>query len=578
VALRPLVREFLAFAGWRALRVLALMLIVAALEGLGLLLLAPLLGLLGMGGAASTGHAKSMSVLSKFGFGISLPWVLCLYVLLIIVHAAASWHSGTASGRLQRDFVDHTRRRLFDGIGAAEWRFLVNTHTAEFSHALTTDIGRINVSTQALLQILATGVVALAYTITAVRLSPVLALFALAAGALLLRALRDQRRHAVRIGSGMTRTTQRVHQEIAEFLAGLRLAKSSNTEARLSEKFAAELRDSGSNMHEFAQRQAASRGFLRVGAALALCMLAYAGSVLAMLPAATVLALIFILTRLFPLLSELQQLYESALHALPAYGAYRAMWERCAEAAEPAATETAYSLADSIRLQHVCYCPAGGDANILCDINLTLPHCSTTALVGASGAGKSTLADLVAGLLAPTLGRIMIDGRELTDRRAWRESVGYVPQDVYLFNSTLRENLLCAVRSASDAEIWEVLELAAAEDFVRALPEGLDTLLGERGIRLSGGERQRLAIARTLLRKPLLLVLDEATSALDRDNEQRIQDTLAKLRGHLTVLLIAHRETSLAGVDRIARMAGGRIVGSQVPASDIGSAAARISP
>jgi ATP-binding cassette, subfamily C, bacterial len=193
---------------------------------------------------------------------------------------------------------------------------------------------------------------------------------------------------------------------------------------------------------------------------------------------------------------------------------------------------------------------------------LTIPYCSTTALIGASGAGKSTLADLMAGLLAPTTGRIKVDGREVTDRRAWREGVGYVTQDVYLFNSTLRENLLCAVRTANDAEIWEVLELAAAGDFVRALPLGLDTLLGERGVRLSGGERQRLAIARALLRRPVLLVLDEATSALDRENEQLIQDTLAKLRGHLTVLLIAHRETSIAGVDRIVRMAKGQIVAS----------------
>ncbi len=220
------------------------------------------------------------------------------------------------------------------------------------------------------------------------------------------------------------------------------------------------------------------------------------------------------------------------------------------------------------------YRPIEGKCDILSDINLMLPHLSTTALVGASGAGKSTLADLVSGLLAPTSGRIMIDGRELTDRRAWRESVGYVPQDVYLFNSTLRANLLCAVRTASEAEMWQVLDWAAAADLVKALPQGLDTQLGERGIRLSGGERQRLAIARTLLRRPVFLVLDEATSALDGENERRIQETLAKLRGHLTVLLIAHRDTSLAGVDRIVRMAEGRIVGSQLQAPHAHPAAA----
>jgi ATP-binding cassette subfamily C protein len=571
---RPLAREFLLFARWRTLRVLALMLTVAVLEGAGLLLLAPMLGLLGVKGASAAVQAKPLSVLYKFGVGTSLSQVLLLYVVLIVVHAAVSWRSHGASARLQRDFVDHLRRRLFDSIGAAEWRFLVGTHTAELSHAMTTDIARINVSIQSSLQILAVGVIVLAYAITAARLSPLLTLIALVAGALLLRGLRKQRRHALRIGSGLTQTTQRVHVEIAEFLAGLRLAKSSNTEAYLSERFADALGASGANVHEFTSRQTASRGLMRVGGAVALCALAYAASVLAALPGATVLALIFILTRLFPLLAELQQLYESSLHALPAYEAYRALWTRCASAAEPAGSGALYPVADAIRLQQVYYRPIEGKSDILSDINLTLPHRSTTALIGASGAGKSTLADLVSGLLAPTSGRIMIDGRELTDRRTWRESVGYVPQDVYLFNSTLRANLLCAVRTASDAEIWQVLDLAAAADLVKALPQGLETQLGERGIRLSGGERQRLAIARTLLRRPSFLVLDEATSALDAENERRIQQTLAKLRGHLTVLVIAHRDTSLAGVDRIVRMAEGRIVGSQLQAPHARPAAA----
>ncbi len=559
---RPLAEEFLSFARWRTPLVLGFTLTVAALEGAGLLLLAPMLALLGLSGTTPGKHDASLAVLSRFGLSTSLSGVLCLYVALIVMHAGASRGSQSCSSRLQRDFLDHMRRRLFNGIGAAEWRFLAGTHTAEFSHALITDIARINVATTALLQILASAAVAAAYAAAGMRLSPLLTLLALAAGGLLLRALRNQRRHAVRAGSELSKATQRVHGEIAEYLAGLKLAKSSNTEARLSEKFAADLRNSGEVTLEFTRRQSSSRGLLRVGGAIALCVLAYAGSVLAVLPAATVLALIFILTRLFPLLAELQQSYESALHALPAYGAYRAMCARCAAAAEPAAGEAVYALADAIRLQHVYYEPAAGEPAILRDITLTIPHRSTMALIGASGAGKSTLADIVAGLLTPTSGRIVVDGREVTDRRTWRESVGYVSQDVYLFNASLRENLLCAVHSASDAEIWEVLALAAAADFVRALPKGLDTLLGERGVRLSGGERQRLAIARTLLRRPLLLVLDEATSALDRDNEQRIQDTLARLRGHLTVLLIAHRETSLAGVDRIARMVDGRIVES----------------
>jgi ATP-binding cassette subfamily C protein len=198
---------------------------------------------------------------------------------------------------------------------------------------------------------------------------------------------------------------------------------------------------------------------------------------------------------------------------------------------------------------------------LLSGVDLTLPVRSTTAIVGPSGAGKSTLADILAGLLQATGGRIEIDGRELNDRRAWRQSVAYVPQDTFLFNASVRENLLWATPAADETAIWNALELAAAAEFIRALPLGLDTLLGERGIRLSGGERQRLAIARALLRKPALLILDEATSALDRDNEARIQSALANLHGHLTMVVIAHRLATVRNADRIVVMQGGRVAG-----------------
>mgnify|MGYP001616423148 CR=1 FL=1 len=140
----------------------------------------------------------------------------------------------------------------------------------------------------------------------------------------------------------------------------------------------------------------------------------------------------------------------------------------------------------------------------------------------------------------------MLDGSK---RSAWRRSVGYVPQEVFLFPDSVRANLAWANPPADEARLWQVLTLAAAADFVRALPLGLDTQVGERGIRLSGGERQRLALARALLRQPTLLVLDEATSALDSENERLIQTALQHLHGQMTVLVIAHRLSTVRAAD-----------------------------
>jgi ATP-binding cassette subfamily C protein len=196
------------------------------------------------------------------------------------------------------------------------------------------------------------------------------------------------------------------------------------------------------------------------------------------------------------------------------------------------------------------------------DATLTIGAGITTAVVGPSGAGKSTLADVVLGLLFPHGGRVEIDGVELTPARAqaWRQRVGYVAQETYLFNDTIRANLLWPRPDASEAEMRAALVQAAAAGFVDSLPDGLDTVVGERGRSVSCGERQRLALARALLRRPELLVLDEATSSVDPENEREIQRAVESLKGRMTILVITHRLATTRAADVIHVMDRGRIV------------------
>jgi ATP-binding cassette subfamily C protein len=166
------------------------------------------------------------------------------------------------------------------------------------------------------------------------------------------------------------------------------------------------------------------------------------------------------------------------------------------------------------------------------------------------------------GLLAPHCGAILIDEQPLDANRlhVWRNQIGYVTQETVLFHDTVRANLLWAAPGATEEELRRALKLAAAEEFVDALPNGLDTMLGDYGARLSGGERQRLALARAFLRHPSLLILDEATSALDTENEQRIQHAIAQLHGHMTILLISHRLSTIQKADMIYVLERGRVV------------------
>jgi len=206
--------------------------------------------------------------------------------------------------------------------------------------------------------------------------------------------------------------------------------------------------------------------------------------------------------------------------------------------------------------------PTRPEVSALADFSLTVEPGETVAIVGSSGAGKSTLFQLAERFYDPQAGSLKLDGVPLTavDPAAIRRNMALVPQEGILFAATARDNLRYGNWEASDEAIWQAAENANAADFLRALPEGLDTYLGERGARLSGGQRQRMAIARALLRDAPILLLDEATSALDAESEQLVQQALERLMATRTTLVIAHRLATVRGADRIVVMDGGRIV------------------
>ncbi len=196
------------------------------------------------------------------------------------------------------------------------------------------------------------------------------------------------------------------------------------------------------------------------------------------------------------------------------------------------------------------------------DISFVAPPGTTTALVGASGSGKSTIVKLALRLLDPQAGRVLIDDHDMRDvtQASLRRAVALVPQDVALFNDTLRTNIAFARPDADEAAIWAAAEAAELATFIRALPDGMETKVGERGLKLSGGERQRVGIARALLADPCILILDEATSALDSRTEAAIQKTLRRAQAGRTTLVVAHRLSTIADADQILVLKAGRIV------------------
>jgi ATP-binding cassette subfamily B protein len=215
-----------------------------------------------------------------------------------------------------------------------------------------------------------------------------------------------------------------------------------------------------------------------------------------------------------------------------------------------------------VRFEDVSYRFPDAQSDAVSGIDIVIPPGHSLAVVGETGSGKSTLASLLVRLADPTSGRITIDGIDLRELAASDRAriIGMVTQETYLTHATIADNLRRAAPAASEAELWAALEAAQVDGVIRALPEGLETIVGARGHRFSGGERQRLAIARTLLKNPPVLVLDEATSALDTDTERELQAALDQLMAGRTTLTIAHRLSTVRGADQIVVLDAGRII------------------
>ena len=544
----------------------ALLLVVGAslTEGVGITLLAPLLALLS-DSTTNAAPARMAELLNAVGLPVSLPLVLCIFVAAVVLRAAFVHQRDVAIFDLQYSFNDALRRRFYQAIGRAAWPFIARERLSHLLKALAGDVDAVGQGTFFFLRFPAMALVAAVQLAIGLSIAPALTVAVIACSGLIATAARFLRGNAYLAGKQLAQARRATFEEISDFLASLKLIKSHNAEEPHRLAFDLALARQKETAFAFTRRTTNAQALVQVGSATSLGAFVYAGATFAHLATPQLLIMIVIFARLLPVLMQIQQSAQSVWQMLPVFDDLYGLIARCEAAREPlvAGGKERLPLRDKIELSGVRFrYDKERGPDVLQGLDLTIEAGSVVAIVGASGAGKSTLADLLMGLLVPDAGNLSVDGASLADARlaAWRRGIAYVPQEDFLFNRSIRTNLQWAYPEASDDEIAHVLAQTGAAAVVHAMPEGLETIVGERGSRLSGGERQRLILARALLRDPTLLILDEATSALDHESECAVWAIIDRLRGSTTVIVIAHRLSTLRSADRIAVLDGGRIV------------------
>ncbi len=532
--------------------------------GVSLLLLVPIVN--------SIANPESSLNVPLFGevnlASVPLAVLLAVFVLLSVVSALITRASSINSTALQQTIVDDLRQEAFEAILAAKWTFVLGRRKSDIIEVVTSGASRSGMAFFQLLQLSVSVVLFVVTSIVALIVSPLVGAVALVGVILVAVAQSTAIRPAYRMGREFGTRNRGLQAVMMDSMDSLRLVRAHGADAvwaqRLAESFSSTRAIQVANTRRTSTVNAGTSVGLAVSASALVLVSVWVG----MSPAAIVVILLLV-ARMARTAQSIATNTAMLANALPAVRDLTVLTAQAHAAVEiPPAGATARGAIDPaspeplVEFRDVTFCYPDSSSGVH-GISFDVSRGQITVLTGHSGSGKSTTADLALGLLEPEQGQILVDGEVLTsaDLRWWRAHVAYVPQETVLIPGTLRENLSWSTEGPpADEQCWEALDRAAA-DFARSLPEGLDTMLGDRGVRVSGGERQRVAIARALLRNPTLLVLDEATSSLDDATEARVLDLMTSLVPAITVLVIAHRRSTVDAAHHVVRLEAGRVVG-----------------
>jgi ATP-binding cassette subfamily C protein len=549
------------------------LLLAGLMEGIGLSMLLPLIGITignptggGALPAAKDGAADSMlERMVTDGFA-SLNITPTLGMLLIVIITTVTLKSGLML--LAKKQIGYTvarvatdlRLELLQALRVTRWQYFIRQPLGSLANSIATETTRTSKAYMSGVLMTAEFFQALVYCSMAFLVSWKATLISLTAGFAILYALRrflKKSRRAGRRQTDLRKSLLSLLTDTLQSIKPLRAMARENASDHLLERRTIRL-------NKALQKQVLNKEFL-VAFQQILVTIFLAGGIYVLLTywqmtLASVMLLAFLVSRLLKQLNKVQERYQEMIINESAYWSLQETLQTVKSEREEMGGDRTPELKQAIHLENVTF--AYDDQRVLQNVSLRFPKGRIVAIVGPSGSGKTTMVDLMTGLLRPQQGEVWIDDVPLAEVNltSWRRMIGYIPQETILLHDTVLNNVTLGDPDLSTADVEDALRAAGAWEFVKSMPQAMQSLVGERGGKLSGGQRQRIAIARAMVHKPKLLILDEATSGLDPESETAVCDTLQKLRGELTILAISHQSAIVKIADKAYRIQNGKIL------------------
>ncbi len=542
---------------WQTLLMLLALFLSALAEGVGLSALLPLLNVAIKSGSGNDLGSQNpfeqyvVEFLANVGIEPTIGPLLVIVVIGVALKSLLLLVAQRQVGYTAAQIGTDLRLEMLRAMLRSKWEYFLHKPIGQLTNAMATEAQRSSDSFVCGATAITFLIQALIYGCVAVAVSWRAALLSLGAGLLVIGVSHFLVMITRKAGKKQTHLMSSLMSRLTDTLQSVKPLKAMAREHLADSVLAMET----SRLNKSLRRQVFSKALLNsvqeVMFTVFIALGMYVALVTYAMEFATVMVLVVTLGRSFSFVGKVQKQYQSMVQSESAYWSIQKSIDEATASREHLDAGVAPCLTDAIEFRSVGFAYDGN--KVFSDVSLEIPVGGITALIGPSGVGKTTIIDLTIALLKPTSGEILVAGTPLgkLDIRAWRQSIGYVPQETVLLHDTVLHNVTLGESGLTEGDAERALRQAGAWGFVSSFPNGIHTVVGERGGKLSGGQRQRIAIARALIKRPQLLILDEATSALDPVSEREVCETMAQLKSELTILAVSHDTAIVDAADRI---------------------------